>query len=243
MMYGEELHVINNAIGDAQLATAVVLEATGVILEKHMELPGVALYFGFRPTVTFDYDTQTDEGILTLYRYTKTIQTAVLGNAAGTGYAVGDLLAVTQAGASGGILRVKTLSAPGIVATVEIVNAGINYRAASNLATVAMNGAGDDAFTVTISDKKAIASIKLIDGAIAGKQYMVKVSQAIGDVSPTPPPPASYKAGEELAIEVTDQAAGGGYIAGDFQPIVIIQNRAENFANQDLWVEGTPGDE
>jgi len=80
----------------------------------------------------------------------------------------------------------------------------------------------------------------LTDGAVLGKSYMVKVSQAIGDVSPTPPPPASYKAGEELCIEVTDQAAGGGYLAGTYQPIIIIQNRAENFGSQDLWVEGTP---
>ena len=237
MMYGEELHSSHSGQLAATAMTAIVLEAAaGAILTQNCPLPGVVLYWGYQPTVTFAYDTQTAEGILTLYRYTKTIQTAVLGNAAGTGYAVGDLLSVTQTGASGGILRVTGVAA-GLVTTVEVVNPGINYRAASNLATVALNGGGDDAFTVTISDKKALDTMVLRDAAVAGKQYMRRVPNAIGDVSPTPAPPASFKAGEQLVIEITTQAAGGGYIAGDFQTILVVQHRGENFAAQPLWVE------
>ena len=208
MMYGEELHVVNGAIGDASLAAAVNLNAAAntVALLKTMELPGNVLYWGYRVTTAFAASTTVTPGLLTLYRYTKTIQTAVLGNAGGTGYAVGDLLTVTQAGASGAVLRVLTAPA-GVVATVEIVNPGVNYVAGANLPTVKLNGAGDDAFTVTI-----------------------------GDTSPTPAPPNSYKAGEGLAIEVTTMLNGDVAETGAYQPIIIVQNRGENFAAQPLWV-------
>jgi hypothetical protein len=238
MMYGEEIHGLNRLHDAATESTALALEAgAAAIWTRNMVIPGQVVYFGFKPTVAFDYATQTAEGKLTLYRYTKKIQTAVLGNAAGAGYAVGDLLSVTQAGASGGILRVASVNA-GVVVTVEVVNRGVNYRAASNLATVALNGSGNNAFTVTISDKKAISKIALTDGALLGKLYATRVSNALeDDVSPTPPPPASYEAGEQLVVEITTAATGGGGIAGDFQPFVVVQNRAENFAAQGLWVE------
>jgi hypothetical protein len=248
MMYGEELHVINGAIGDASLAAAVNINAAAntVALLKTMELPGSVLHWGFRVSTAFDVHDVVTPGLLTLYRYTKTIQTAVLGNAGGAGYAVGDLLSVTQAGASGGILRVLTAPA-GVVATVEIVNAGINYIVGANLATVALNGAGNNAFTVTISDKKAIDTIILaatlagvalttIWAVAAGKQYMKRVPITIGDTSPTPAPPQSYKAGEGLAIEVTTMVNGDVHETGAYQPIIIVQNRGENFAAQPLWV-------
>ena len=245
MMYGEELHVLNGAIGDASLAAAVNLNAAAntVALLKTMELPGSVLYWGFRVTTAFAASTTVTPGLLTLYRYTKTIQTAVLGNAGGAGYAVGDLLTVTQAGASGAILRV--LTAPlGVVATVEIVNPGINYTAAANLPTVKLNGAGDDAFTVTISDKKALDTITMADpdtpltawAVPVGYQHMKRVPITIGDTSPTPAPPQSYKAGEGLAIEVTTMLNGDVAETGAYQPIIIVQNRGENFAAQDLWV-------
>lgn len=233
-MYGEELFAAIPVTG----VTPIVLEAsTGAIFQRAMAVPGTVLYWGYRPTVAFNYDTLVTKGILTLYRYTKKIQTAVLGNAAGAGYAVGDLLSVTQAGASGAILRVKTAPA-GVVATVEIVNKGINYRAASNLATVALNGSGNNAFTVTISDKLALDTCALKDGSILGKQYMRRVPNVLGDESPSAAPPRAYCAGEELVIEITTQANGGTEV-GDFDPILVWQNRAENFANQDLWVEAT----
>jgi hypothetical protein len=244
MMYGEELHVVNGAIGDASLAAAINLNAaTGVKLLKTMELPGMALYWGYRVTTAFHASTTVTPGLLTLYRYTKTIQTAVLGNAGGTGYAVGDLLSVTQAGASGGIIRVLTAPA-GIVATVEIVNPGVNYNYEVNLATVALQGTGDNAFTVTIDDKKAIDTIDLKDpdtplthwAVPAGYQYMKKVPNDPGDTSPTPLPPASYKAGEGLAIWVTTMLNGDVAETGAYQPIIVVQNRGENFAGQPLWV-------
>jgi hypothetical protein len=245
-MYGEELSAHYAGRIAATAMTAIALEAsTGAILTVDCLIPGVVLYWGYKPTVAFSYATKTAKGILTLYRYTKKIQTAVLGNAGGTGYAVGDLLSVTQAGASGGILRVLTAPA-GVVATVEIVNAGVNYVAGSNLATVALNGSGNNAFTVTISDKLALDTLALTDPAddatfgIVRKQYMRRVPNALAaDVSPTPPPPACFCAGEQLVVEITTAATGGGGIAGDFQTILVTQNRGENFAAQGQWVEAS----
>ncbi len=235
MIYGEELHSAHSGQLAATAMTAIALEAAaGAILTAPCPLPGMVLYWGYQPTVTFNYDTQTAEGKLTLYRYTKTIQSATVG-AGGTGYAVGDLVSVTQAGASGGVLRVSAVAA-GVVTALEVVNPGVNYRAGT-LATVALTGSGDNALTAVVVDKKALDTMVLRDGAVLGKQYMRRVPNAIGDVSPTPAPPASYKAGEQLVIEITTQAAGGGGIAGDFQTILIVQNRAENFAAQSLWVE------
>jgi len=231
MMYGEELHIYNPTITDAALETAIDLNAaTGVKYLRTIELPGMVLYWGYRVTTAFAASTTVTPGLLTLYRYTKTIQTAVLGNAGGTGYAVGDLLSVTQTGASGGIIRV--------------LNRGVNYNYEVNLATVALQGAGDNAFTVTIDDKKAIDTITLADpdtpltawAVPAGYLHVKKVPNDPGDTSPTPLPPASYKAGEGLAIWVTTMLNGDVAETGAYQPFIIVQNRGENFAGQPLWV-------
>ena len=238
MMYGEELHVINSANADAALEAAKALEvaATTILLAKTMEVPGGALYWGFRPTVTFAYDTLTALGVLGLRRKSRVIKSAVVA-VGGTGYAVGDRVSVTYAGATGGILEV-TAAPAGIVTAVKIVAPGINYALQAGAATVALTGAGDNALTVDITDIVEMGTINLIDGAVAGKMYMKYVSNAItDDVSPTSKPPASYNAGELVEIYSLTAATGGQGIAGDFQPILIIQNRGENFAAQELWVE------
>lgn len=251
-MYGDELQIINGAIVDGALAAAVNINAaaTTVALIRTMELPGSVLYWGYRVTTAFDVHDVVTPGLLTLYRHTKKIQTAVLGNAGGTGYAVGDLLSVTQTGASGGILRVLTAPA-GVVATVEVVNAGVNYSAAANLATVALNGAGDNAFTTTIDDKLALDTISLaaksaagitlttIWSLAAGYLMMKRVPITIGDTSPSGSPPPGFKAGEQLSMVVSTMVSGDTHETGAYQPIIIVQNRAENLAAQDLWIEAT----
>ena len=238
MMYGEELHVLNSAVGDAALPAAIALEETvnTIVYARTLEVPGMVVYWGYRCYVTFSYATLTAQGILGLRRKSRVIKTAVLGNAGGTLYAVGDRMSVTQTGASGGILEV-TAAPGGIVTTVKIITPGVNYTAASNLATVALNGTGT-AFTVTISDIIEMGTMNLLDGAIAGKLYMKRVSNAItDDVSPTSKPPASYNAGEKIEIYIQTAGTGGQNIAGDFKPMIICQNRGENLAAQGLWVE------
>jgi len=70
MLYGEGIREVDAAIGDASLATAIAFEAAAAaILTKTMNTPGNVRAFGFRPTVTFNYDTMTAQGVLTLYKY------------------------------------------------------------------------------------------------------------------------------------------------------------------------------
>lgn len=239
MMYGEELHILNAAVGDASLPAAWALEeaATTIVFARTMEAPGMVLYWGYRVYVTFDYDTLTAQGILGLRRKSRVLKSAVV-QAGGTGYAVGDKVSVTYAGATGGVLEV--LAAPaGIVTAVRIVNPGINYAVGAAAATVALTGAGANNLTVNISDIVEMGTMNLVDGAIARKLYMKRVSNALADESPSPKPPASYNAGELIEIYVATAATGGQSIAGDFKPMIICQNRGENLAAQGLWIEVT----
>jgi hypothetical protein len=157
-MYGSYAKtVFDAAVGDASLATAIELEATtGAKLTKTMNEPFVVTRFGFRPTVAFDYDTQTAEGVLTLYRY------PVAG------------------------------------------------------------GAG----------KVALATIPLQDDAVANGVYYVDVSNPI--VAARKMGRAEINAGEQVVIEVSTRATGGGYIAGDYQPFFAGHHKAEVAGNQTL---------
>lgn len=65
----------------------------------------------------------------------------------GSGYKVGDILTLVQSGASGGTVRVATVST-GAVATVTIVTIGTGYADGSGLATIGGAGTG---CTITIS--------------------------------------------------------------------------------------------
>lgn len=76
---------------------------------------------------------------------------AVTIAAAGTGYKVGDVLTVTQTGASFGQVTVATVYA-GTVTSVTVTNVGIGYSAASGLATTGGSGTG---CTITISSVQA----------------------------------------------------------------------------------------
>lgn len=71
MAYGAyDKYVANSADADAALATATALEAsTGVIMTKTAMMPMQVTAFGFLVSVTFNYDTQTTEGIVTLKKY------------------------------------------------------------------------------------------------------------------------------------------------------------------------------
>lgn len=160
-MYGSyEKTVYDAAVGDASLATAIALEATtGAKLTKTMNEPFVVTRFGFRPTVAFAYDTQTTEGVLTLYRY------PVAG------------------------------------------------------------GAG----------KVALATIPLQDAAVVNGVYYVNVQNPI--VAARKMGRAEINAGEQVVIEVSTQAAGGGYIAGDFQPFFCGHHKAEVADNQSLMTD------
>lgn len=235
MLYGEEIH--ESIGGSANLNAA----ATTAVITKHCYVPGSVLYWGIKIGTVFALTgVGLVEGLLTLYRYTKTIISATV-NVAGTGYAVGDLISVVQTGASGGIVRVLTAAA-GLVLTVEVVNKGVNYIAGA-ATTVKLNGAGDDALTLVIVDRLSLDTMKLVNGQVSGKHYMRRVPNAIADASPSGAPPCGYMTGEDLVVVVTTMADAGaqGAETGDYLPILLWQNRGENFAAQPLWVETAVG--
>jgi hypothetical protein len=70
-----------------------------------------------------------------------------IGNAAGTGYAVGDKFSIGTTGAVGYVTSVNA----GAVTGVEIFSAGTLAKPATNLATIHTTGSGDDALTITVS--------------------------------------------------------------------------------------------
>jgi len=74
----------------------------------------------------------------------------VTAAAKGTGYALGDILTVVQAGASGGTLGVTEIGTGGTVEEVEIVTRGTGYSAANGLATT-VAPAGGTGCTIDVS--------------------------------------------------------------------------------------------
>jgi hypothetical protein len=70
--------------------------------------------------------------------------------AQGGGYAVGDIISVTQSGAWGAKLVVTSVGGAGAVTGLVVVDPGQGFSAASGLATTHLTGSGNDALTVNI---------------------------------------------------------------------------------------------
>jgi hypothetical protein len=70
---------------------------------------------------------------------------------AGTGYAVGDILQITQTGGSGVKIVVLDVDSYGGVTDVEVVDGGMGYAAATGLPTTHLTGSGADNLTLTIA--------------------------------------------------------------------------------------------
>lgn len=126
--------------GGTSNATGVV---TGVMLQSGSWAAGTAA--GYLNIMTKTGTFQDNEEI----HISGAINATSLGTAAGTGYAVGDLFQVNEAGASGGIGVVLTVNA-GAVLTFKIINPGQGYTVANNKTTTKITGAGDDALTVDV---------------------------------------------------------------------------------------------
>ena len=93
--------------------------------------------------------------------------------------------------------------------------------------------------------KVALATINLEDGDLAGYEYVVDVDNlVVAAESPysglQPKGKADLDPGDQVAIEITTQAAGGAGIAGDFQPFFCWHNRAESEENTAKLVNRTP---
>jgi|GEM_PF-2653346 len=71
--------------------------------------------------------------------------------AAGTAYAVGDIISITQSGASGAKLVVTAVDGYGGVTSAVVVDGGQGYSAATGLGTTHLTGAGNNDCTITIA--------------------------------------------------------------------------------------------
>jgi hypothetical protein len=91
------------------------------------------------------------------------IATVAVGAAGGAGYAVGDVLLLTQSGGANGLVVVTTVSA-GAVTGVALLRPGTGYAVANGLATVHQTGSGNDAATINIVTIQAGISLGLTDG-------------------------------------------------------------------------------
>lgn len=143
---------------------AIALEAAAgvVLVSRPLVEPIAVTRFGYQVEVAFDYDTQTVEGVLTLYRYP-----------------------------------------------------------------------GGDA-----NAKVALATIPLKDVAVVNGVYYVDVDNV--RVAGQSNGKADFSAGDQVAVWISTQGAGGGAIAGDFQPCFCFYPRAEVEANQPLMHDLTP---
>ncbi len=92
--------------------------------------------------------------------------------------------------------------------------------------------------------KVLLASIKLEDQAYIGKMFTVKVSQfppaAVGVEGHALAPYADCSVCDQLVIIFDTQATGGGYLEGDFQPVLIMQKRPFSYAADPNWNDRTP---
>ena len=67
---------------------------------------------------------------------------AIDGASAGTGYVVGDLLTITQVGASGGVFKVTSVGANGAITGGALTSQGTGFSIATGLSTTGGTGAG-----------------------------------------------------------------------------------------------------
>ena len=106
---------------------------------------GVFGLIGVSDTSTFTDATITPDETITppIKRnpFAETPISTVVINAGGTGYAVGDILTITQTGASSGKVLVEKVSA-GVITQISIYDEGEGYAVATGLATTGGGGSG-----------------------------------------------------------------------------------------------------
>lgn len=94
--------------------------------------------------------------------------------AGGTGYAVGDIITITQSGGSGALIVVTTVNT-GAITAAEVIVGGTGYAAASGLPTVKVTGSGNDDATLTISSVKTTAYATSDTGTVNGGDSLQKL--------------------------------------------------------------------
>jgi hypothetical protein len=83
--------------------------------------------------------------------------------AGGTGYAVGDIVTITQAGGSRAKIVVLTVNA-GVVLTVGVIDGGQGYALADALPTTHLTGSGNDGLTLDIETLATTTYANVVGG-------------------------------------------------------------------------------
>lgn len=111
-------------------------------IDKDIWYTGPYIDFGQSVNISAAYKGQEPFGVTTGVRNTGGITTLnPTPTAAGTGYAVGDVFNITTGGTVGKG-RVEAVNPGGIVTSVSLYSAGLNYTVASGLATTNVTGTG-----------------------------------------------------------------------------------------------------
>lgn len=113
------------------------------------------------------------------------LKTVVL-NAGGTGYHIGDVITITQAGGALGAVRVLTLGASDAVDTFEIYIPGTGYTVANGLATtVTPAGGADCLLNITAVSAAASTGARTVDIYYLDGSYVEKtVTRTLNGVTP-----------------------------------------------------------
>lgn len=140
--------------------------------------------------------------------------------------------------AATGAILVKTMETPGYARELRfLVTETFDYdtQVAEGVLTLYRYPSGDD------GSKEALGTIALQDAMTAGQIGFSKIANLPANINPPPAmPPANYFAGDKLAVWITTRASGGGYLAGTFQPVIIVSDRGENIPSQEQLVDLTP---
>lgn len=134
--------VLHGAVSE-NLAPATLYEDT-VVYKTSSPSARMALNQSVYPWKVKHYipcDANVSKAISVALLKNATPASTVTLHAAGSGYAIGDYIGITQGGALGAILQILTLSGSG-VATFRIISGGYNYSVANNLNTTTLTGAG-----------------------------------------------------------------------------------------------------
>lgn len=130
------------------------------------EYIAASLYFDQQPAALFVWvGCQDPSGINALNVHS--------GNA-GTGYVVGDVVTVTQGGASVGRAQVVTIGGSGAVTSLALISAGTGYSVANSLATTTSGaGTGLEVDITAIGESPLLAVIACRAASINWYQFMV----------------------------------------------------------------------
>lgn len=156
---GAEIKVGDKIKGATSGATGIV---TSVDVQSGSWGAGTAAGYLYIKTKTGTF--QNDENII-IFGKVATISVGATG-AGGASYAVGDILQITQAGASGLKAVVSSVNA-GAVTGAVLVDGGTGFSAADNLPTTHLTGGGNDACTLDIDTLSTAACAVSNTGAVA----------------------------------------------------------------------------